>query len=131
MDVVERLLSQPVSRRKEPPAPAVPDQEREHAAQILKTVDSVFFVKVEDGLGVGVGAELASFTNQATPQFLVVVDLTVEDDPDRAIRIAHRLLAAVQIDDAQTPMTQRDVTTQENPFVVRPAVSQAPSHLAD
>jgi hypothetical protein len=40
---------------------------------------------------------------ELAPQVAVVVDLAVEDDPDGAILVADRLLAVVEIDDAQPP----------------------------
>ena len=37
-----------------------------------------------------------------------VVDLAVEDDPDRAVLVAERLIAGRQIDDAEPPVAEAD-----------------------
>ena len=43
---------------------------------------------------------------QRRPQRRVVVNLAVECDPQRAGFVAHRLMAALDIDDAQPPLAQ-------------------------
>ncbi len=58
LHVIEGLLSEAIPCGEDPPSPAVPDREREHAAQVLQAAGSVFLVEPEDRLGVRPGPEL-------------------------------------------------------------------------
>ena len=64
-------------------------------------------------------------------QLEVVVDLTVEHDPDGAILVVNGLMAACQIDDAQAPHAQADARLDMNPFVVRPTMPDHVAHPVD
>ena len=48
-------------------------------------------------------------------QLDVVEDLAVEDDPDRAVFVVDRLLAAREVDDAQARVRQPDGPLSWNP----------------
>src|SRR5262245_51714059 len=66
--------------------------------------------------------------DERAPQFLIVVDLAVEHDPDRPILVADRLLAAVEIDDSQTAHPQSGAWAEVDAFFVGTAVHQHPAH---
>src|SRR6266849_3997530 len=71
--------------------------------------DSLYFRTEQQrtvNLGIGVGLETMSLLLERGAQLAVVVDLAVEDYPDRRIFVVNRLTAATQIDDAQTPHRQ-------------------------
>ena len=55
--VVQRLLARPVAREQEPAPAAVPEREREHAAEARQAVDAVRGVGRQQHLGVGLRAE--------------------------------------------------------------------------
>ena len=59
-------------------------------------------------LGVGAGAKHVSARLELAPHIQVVVQLAIEDHPDALILIGHRLCAAFDVYDAQTPMPQTD-----------------------
>jgi hypothetical protein len=59
---------------------------------------------VHDDFGVTLGVELVAQGLQLGDQFLVVVDLAVEDHHHRAIFIEQRLLARGHVDDGQAPV---------------------------
>src|SRR5262245_38893745 len=61
-------------------------------------------------------------------QLLEVVDLTVEDDLDRAVLVADRLVAALQVDDRQPSMHQSQARFHPEAFGVRPAMGNTLSH---
>ena len=88
-------------------APLIGDREREHAVEALDAGVAVLLVGVDDGFGVGLGAERWPRASQVAAQLAVVVDLAVEDDPDRAVLVGHRLLAAGAVDDGQAPVAER------------------------
>src|SRR5690606_32817563 len=97
--------------------PGVVDREGEHAVQAIDDSRTVLFPAVHDDLGVRRRAETVAAGFEIGPQIAMVVDLTVEDDPDRPVFVGHRLPAAGQVDDGQTPMAERD------PLVVVEAVA--------
>jgi hypothetical protein len=57
-------------------------------------------------LGVALGVEHMAQGLQFGDQFLVVVDLAVEDDDHRAVFVEQRLLAGGDVDDGQAPVAQ-------------------------
>src|SRR5439155_18392030 len=68
---------------------------------------------------------------QLAPQFGEVVNLAVEDDPDRAVFVVNRLMSARQIDNAQAPHPERDAGLDEHTFVVRSAMTDDVAHAMD
>ena len=62
------------------------------------------------------------------PDVGVVVDLAVEDDPDRAVFVDERLMAGRQIDDAQPAVAERRLIVHEQPGIVRPAMRDDVAH---
>ena len=65
-------------------------------------------VRLQDDFRVGSRAKLGAACFQLRPQLDVVVDLAVIGDDVSTARIGHRLRAEVQIDDGQTPVTERE-----------------------
>src|SRR5688572_29154168 len=58
----------------------------------------------------------------------VVVDLPVEDDPDRAVLVRHRLLSGAQVDDAEATMGECRACIAVQAGFVRPAMSDHIAH---
>ena len=58
-------------------------------------------------------------------QFAVIVDLAVEDDLNRIVLVADRLVATGKIDDRQPPMGEANARTGPNPFGVRTASARS------
>ena len=90
---------------------AIPYRESEHAAKIAHAIVAVFFVCVNDGFRVGSGGKLMAPADQIGREIGIVVDLAVEDDRNGAVFIEDRLLAAAEIDDAETAMAQAGVSS--------------------
>src|SRR5262245_57265461 len=62
----------------------------------------------EQDFRVGLRAEDLTETRQFTPQFEIVVDLAVKDEPEICIGISHRLQTGIaQVDDSEAPVTKR------------------------
>jgi hypothetical protein len=81
---------------------------------------------MNEDLGVRVaGAKDVTELHEFVTELDVVVDLTIEDDPDRSILIPHRLMAAGNINDRQAPVTEMHAKLFINPkaFSVGPAMS--------
>ena len=61
----------------------------------------------------------------------IVVDLAVEDGPDRAVLVAHRLLAGVKVDNGEAPMAEPTEIVGGAPlaFPVRSSAAERRQHL--
>src|ERR1039458_1906426 len=60
----------------------------------------------------------------------VVVDLTVENDPDRTVFIANGLMAGGEVDNAEAAHAEADPPLREEPVVVRTAVGNEVAHAS-
>jgi hypothetical protein len=65
---------------------------------------------------------------QPPPERREVVNLTVEDGPDRAGFVGKRLMGARHVDDRQPPKAQRSMVVAINTRVVRSAVDDPVHH---
>src|SRR5579859_7599946 len=126
--IIEGLNAESVSRREQHALPSIPNRESEHASQMLHTITTVFFVKMNDGFGITVCTVAMSLCLQASAKVDVVVDLAVVDDPNVLTLVSQRLVAALDVDNAQAAHGQTDVLLHEEAFVVRAAVNDAAIH---
>ena len=83
---------------------------------------------MQDGLGVGARPVAVPGPFERRAQRGVVVDLAVEDDPERAGLVGHRLVAALDVDDAQTPMAQMSPGVVIEAEIVRAAMADRVGH---
>jgi hypothetical protein len=132
----ERLDAERVARAEQHPLPAVPDQEREHAAQPADRGRPPVVVGGDDGLGVALGAEAGAVAGgELGAQLRVVVDLAVENDRVTSgrsvgrpggVRIpVQRLVGAVDVDDGQPVEPEEHVGVGPRAALVRAAVAGA------
>jgi hypothetical protein len=68
---------------------------------------------------------------QAFAQFLVVVEFTVVNDLDIVGFVADGLMAGLDVDDAQAPHRQADVTFHEETVIIGAAMNNLPVHLGE
>ena len=106
--VMQRLDAQAVAGKEQRLPIAVPQREREHAAEAVHAAFAPGFPGVHDHLGVAARVEAVTERLQLRYQRLVVVDLAVVDDDDRAVLVVERLLAGREVDDRQPAMAERD-----------------------
>ena len=95
---------------------------------MLDAVLAVFLVEMNDGFGVALGAITVATSDQMLAQRPVIVDLAVEDDPDRTVFIADGLMAGGKVDDAKAAHAQADLALREDAVVVRTAVGHDVAH---
>src|SRR5260370_38103383 len=61
-------------------------------------------------------------------ELAVVIDLTIEDDPEGSVFVGQRLVAGLQVDDAQTTHPDAETAVRVKPAAIRPATGQHLSH---
>src|SRR5262245_16096275 len=126
--VVERLLAHAIPRQEEDLAPFVPQPEREHAVEMPDAVLAEILPRMDDHFGVGPGLEAMPALDQRLTQLDMVVDLAVENRPDRAVLVGERLVAGLQIDDAEPPVPQSHRPAHVIAVVVGAAMAQRGRH---
>ena len=72
--------------------------------------------------------ETVAATLQFNSQFLIVVDLPVEDDANASLCIEHRLMTSGQIDNGKPPKSQSDWPGDKVTLIVRSSVSDSIGH---
>ncbi len=125
---VHRLLAHAVAREEQAPARRVPDGEREHAAEPQHAVVAPLLVGVNEHFSVGSRAVGVPGGFQLRPHQRVVVDLAVVGDPDAPVLVRQRLVAAREVDDAETPVGERRVVVRVQPGAVGAAMNQDIAH---
>jgi len=100
LQVVQRLDAEVVAGAERPALLAVPDHEREHAAQAGEHLLAPVVVAGGDHLAVTLGGEGgAVVAGQLLTQLDVVVDLAVEGQQVAPARVGQRLVAERHVDD--------------------------------
>ncbi len=103
--VVEWFDSESVARDEESLCAAVPDQEREHAQEVIKTFLTPAFIGGEHDLRIGLAA--VRVVAQFGAQFEIVIDFAVENDPPGTVLVRHRLMPGRrEVNDTQAVVTQ-------------------------
>ena len=113
----------------------VPDCEPEHSAQSLEAVDAPLLERVHDRLRVGVicPEPVAAALLELAADLGVVVDLAVEEQPDRPVLVRHRLHRVVgEIDDRQASEPEPNCTVRGDPRLasVRASMVQRLAHAS-
>ena len=77
---------------------------------------------MDDGFRVRPRAQDVALSLQHGAQLDIVIDLAVEHDPDRSVLVRDRLLARLQVDDAQAAHPQGDAILHVKPVAIWPAM---------
>jgi hypothetical protein len=126
--VEERLLPRPVAREEEAPPPRVPQREREHPVEGRDSLVPALLVEVQDDLAVAPASE-AMAALELLAQLTEVVDLAVEDEPERAVLVRHRLPRGfAQVDDREAAVAEGDRGFDVEPLGIGPAVGHRARH---
>ena len=127
--IEQRFFPNAVACDKERSLALVPDGKCKHPAKQLQAIGAVFVIETNDGLGVRLCVEFMPAFEQALAQFLIVVDLAVEDEPLRFVLIVQRLLPASEVDDRQPTHGEADILADVKTVLVRPAMDDGAVHL--
>src|ERR1700674_901567 len=126
--IIKWLDAQPIAGDEQALLPRVPNSEGKHAPQMVDAVLSVLFIEVNDGFGVTVGAIPMAACNQLLAQSQVVVDFTVECDPERTILVAEWLVSGRKVDDAEAAHAEANPALGVDSFVVGAAMHHGRAH---
>jgi hypothetical protein len=83
---------------------------------------------MHDNFRIAMRMETMPELRQLCHQRLKVVDLTIEDDSDRAIFIKQRLLSAFQINNRETSVTKTHAWLEMRTSLIRPAMKKYAVH---
>jgi hypothetical protein len=106
----------------------IPDSEAEHTSQEIHTAYPMVLVQVDDDFDIRIGPETMAGGLQVSTQFLVVVDFSIAHNRDRAIFIRNRLIAGLQVNDAQSAEAETDAWLNKVPVPIRSTVSHHICH---
>ncbi|EKD38667.1 MAG: hypothetical protein ACD_75C00651G0002 [uncultured bacterium] len=130
LSIIEGLLADPVTGQKQIPVFAVPNGKSEHAPQIGDTFRAVLFVEVEDCFGIGLGMKLVATSHQIFPQFQVVIDFAIEDNPQCSVFIGHGLMSRLtKVENAQPPVAENDMGECEGVFMDAIVIGTSVDHF--
>src|SRR5262249_37124046 len=129
LGVVERLDPDAVAGQEELAGPAVPQGEGEEAAEALDAPWAPRLVGVHHHLAVAPAAEPMAEDLQLPAEGLVVEDLAVVDELDRAVLVGDRLGAGRrEVDDLQPAPDEPDRALLEDAALVGPPVLEDLAH---
>jgi|GEM_PF-2979899 len=126
--VIEGLLADGIPGQDQAAVPAVKDGESEHAAQPADELQAEFLVEVDHDLGVALRAEGAAAALQFSAQLGKIVHFAVVGDPRIARAGGQRLVAGVQVDDAQASGGEPRAVGKVVALVIGTAVNDAVVH---
>jgi hypothetical protein len=128
VNVIERLHAETIAGQEELPRAAVPDGEGEHAAQVVDAALPMLVVQVHDDFRVAARGEHVTAGLELGAVLGVVVDLSVEDDLQRTVRVGHGLVSRGEVDDAEAAVREADGPVDEDAGIVGTAVPQDVAH---
>jgi hypothetical protein len=98
---------------------------------MLNALASVLLVQMDDSLCVAFGAIPVATRFEIFSQILVVINFTVEDNPDVSVFIAQGLMSGLNVDDAEAAHRQPDVLFDKEAIIVRAAVDDLLVHSGE
>ena len=127
--IIKRLDPEHIPRAEKFFFAGVPDHEGEHAPKPVQDPGAVLCIAVQQHLRVGICQEGVSLDLQILAKLTVIVDLTVKGDDPASVRCRHGLIAALKVDDRQTPESHRDPAVDILPRSVWSAVDDPVHHI--
>src|SRR5580693_8285584 len=101
--VIKRLYADGIAGEEQKVPSEIHDGESKDALEFLHARGTDFLVQMHDDFGVGVRRETMAARFKARAQLLEVIDLSIEDEPNRRIFIGHGLVAGRRyVDDGKS-----------------------------
>ena len=129
MGIVERPDAETVTGQEQFAFREIPDSKGPLSVEPIHAALALFLVEMEEHFRVGTRCESMSLLNQVFPELDVIENLSIECDPQSALRDGHRLMPAGQIDNAQPGMGETDRTMAVDADIIRTSVADGPDHL--
>src|SRR5579875_3192741 len=117
---MQRLDAQTIACQQQAPALFIENRKGKHASQLMDAIGAVFLIEMYNHFGIGVGIKMMTFAFKLRTQFGEVVNLSVEDNPDRLILVLNRLAAASHVNNAQSPHSTADWPSHVKSLIIRP-----------
>src|ERR1019366_3122074 len=95
---------------------------------MLDAIPAIFLVQMDNGLGITSRAIAMTTGLEIFPQIFVVINLTIEDDPNAPVFIAQWLMTGFDVDDAQAAHCQPDVLLDKKAVIIRTPVNDLLVH---
>src|SRR5215472_303548 len=99
--IKQRLFADSVSRQQQSLRSIVPEGEGKHSAQSLRGIASILLVRVNNDFSIAACIEGMTEGFQFSPQFLVIVDFSVEHNPYSSIFVMNGLIPGDEINHCQ------------------------------
>src|SRR5204863_9386562 len=87
----------------------IPERNGERSVQFADTIRPHVLVSVHDDVAVGARPQSVAAIQKPLAELAIVVNLAVEDQNDRASLVEQRLVAGLEVDDAEAPVCKGHV----------------------
>ncbi len=104
--VIQRFLAEAIACSQEFLSFSVPKGERKHATKMQHTIISIFFVRVNDDLGVAIGGKAVTKVLQLFLKLAIVVYFPIEDDKNTPIFVKNGLMSTPEVNNREAAHTQ-------------------------
>jgi hypothetical protein len=131
MAVKQRLLAHSVAGEQQTPLAGVPNGDGEHAPELREAVLVGVLVEMSNYFGIGMSGKGVATLQEQLAKFRIVVNFSIQQDPNGSVLVGKRLVPASYVNDAQPAVAKTDVGGHIDPGVVRTAVSQRVIHALD
>jgi hypothetical protein len=95
---------------------------------MLKAVESVFLVGMNDDFRIGICAKNVSERFQGSPKFWKVIDFSVKNNPDAFIFVTKGLFAGYKVNDCQPSVPESDILVNIKAFTIRSPMGKDSVH---
>src|SRR5690349_12253546 len=85
---------------------------------------------MDDTFRIGTSGELVAAIEEFLPQLRVIVNLSVQHDPNPAVLVRDRLVASDHVYDAQPAKTEANSRADKNAIIVRSTMDNRVGHSA-
>src|SRR6266704_1080710 len=95
---------------------------------MVDTGVTIFFVKMQNSFGIAVCCISVTAFFQHSAEFEMVVDFSVEDNPDCPVLVGHRLVSTSHVNNTETPEAHRDWAVVQLASIVGSTVMKDSRH---
>src|SRR5215470_3997613 len=117
-----------VPRDKQTLLMGVPQRKGKNAVESVRAVVAPLFVGMNDHFCIRARLELVPLRQKFFSELNKVVDLAIEDDLNTAVLVGLRLPAAIEVNDAETPIREPYRAANVKSLAVRPSVADSFVH---